>query len=85
MIALLAVPACKFNCTMGGGIDSKKVEQAILDANKDAMTKVTCPSDVSSTVGSKFECQADLKSGAQTTFTVTINDDSGNVSFEPKK
>lgn len=86
MVALLAAPACKFNCSMGGGGDlGKKTEKAILDANADVLAKVTCPSDVSADAGTKFDCQVELKNGTQATYSVSVNDDAGNISFEPKK
>jgi len=78
ILLLAIVPACKFNCTIGGPSPS-----SIADAIKGmktfeslGMTSVTCPESADLKSGGKFECTAE-GAGKHYRFSVEMTNDMG--------
>jgi hypothetical protein len=91
-LKVLATAALLAGVTAAAGcgdkvIDADKLEKAIHDKVGDiglADAKVDCPDDVKAKQGGTFECTVTTPDGQKTVFTVTQDDDEGNVHFAPK-
>jgi hypothetical protein len=75
ILALAVVPACQFNCSVGGPTPAKVADsiknEKIFESL--AMTSVTCPENADMKPGSKFECTAE-GGGKSYRFSIEMKD-----------
>ena len=70
-------------CGAGDVIDDQKTEIAVRfdvrDATGEAVKSVTCPSEVSVSVGTRFTCHVIARSGGEAVAELEVTSDSGDL------
>ncbi len=84
LVALLVV-GCSASVSLGGDLDTDKLEDKIRDEfakTVQGKIEVSCPSGVKVKEGATFECVATADDGSSRRVRVIQTDDEGNVRFE---